>query len=182
MKSFLRVSPRMVFRPLMKSDLVAMYKLSSIPEVEQYNTLGIPKDISVTKAILKERLRENKAESIGNLTLTVEQKGTNTFMGLFGISLGRPTQQKAEIWYKFHPDFWGKGLATEAVNCMLDYCFEELNLHRVEAGCAVENIASIRVLEKVGMLREGRARQSLALPSGWSDSYEYGLLKTDPRG
>jgi RimJ/RimL family protein N-acetyltransferase len=56
----------------------------------------------------------------------------------------------------------GKGYGTE-VNRVLDFGFNDLNLHRIKAGCAVENIASIKVLEKVGMIREGRGRQLLPL-------------------
>jgi RimJ/RimL family protein N-acetyltransferase len=171
----------MLLRPLKKSDLADMHQLSSIPEVEKYNTLGIPKEIKVTKGILKDRLRDNKKSKLSNYTFAIEEKGTAKFIGMFGLVLGRPKQQKAEIWYKFHPDFWGKGLATEAVNCMLDYCFDELKLHRVEAGCAIENIGSIRVLEKVGMKHEGTNRQTLPLDSGWSDGHTFGILRTDTR-
>jgi len=59
------------------------------------------------------------------------------------------------------------------------FCFNELNLHRVEAGCAVDNIGSIKVLEKAGMQREGRKRATLPLVSGWSDNYEYGILSSE---
>jgi RimJ/RimL family protein N-acetyltransferase len=174
-------SPRLFLRLLKKSDLLEMHNLSSIPEVEKYNTLGIPKDISVTKSILKDRVKDNKASPIQNYTFAIEEKVTEKFIGMFGVVLGRPKQKKAEIWYKFHPDYWGKGLATEAVNCVLDFCFEELKLHRVEAGCAVENINSIRILERVGMTREGLSRKSLPLDSGWSDGYNFGILATDKR-
>lgn len=56
---------------------------------------------------------------------------------------------------------------------------EKLKLHRIEAGCAVGNIASIKVLEKAGMIREGRLRQVLPLKSGWSDNFQYSILETD---
>lgn len=181
MNSIVLTSPNLLLRPIKKGDLSSMHALSSNPEVEKYNTMGIPKDISVTKSILKDRLKDNKIVPFQNYTLAILEKGTGNFIGMFGIVRGRPKQQKAELWYKFHPDFWGKGLATEAVHCVLDFCFDEMKLHRVEAGCAVENIASIRVLEKVGMSREGLARKILPLDSGWSDGYSFGILATDKR-
>lgn len=80
-----------------------------------------------------------------------------------------------------HPDYWNKGFGTETLHEILNFGFEKLQLHRIEAGCAVDNIASIKVLEKVGMNREGRKRQVLPLKSGWSDNYEYAILSTDLR-
>ena len=64
---------------------------------------------------------------------------------------------------------------------MLNFGFNTLKLHRIEAGCAAENISSIKVLEKSGMLREGRLRQILPLKTGWSDNFQYSILETDER-
>ena len=100
---------------------------------------------------------------------------------MFGLNLASQKFKSGEIWYKLHPNYWGKGYATEALNRALDFGFDELKLHRIQAGCAVENIGSIRVLEKVGMTREGHKRKILPLKSGWSDNYHYALLETDDR-
>lgn len=62
-----------------------------------------------------------------------------------------------------------------------DLGFETLQLHRIEAGCAVGNIGSMTVLEKVGMFREAHTRKLLPLKSGWSDNYRYAILSTDLR-
>lgn len=78
-------------------------------------------------------------------------------------------------------DYWGKGYGTEALNRILDFGFSGLKLHRIEAGCAVNNSASIKVLEKTGMIQEGRGRQSLPLKSGWSDNFKYAILESDQR-
>ena len=158
-----------------------MHDLSSIPEVEKYNTLGIPADISITKAILKDRINDNKIKNARIQTFVIEEKETNKFIGMFGFSFKNEKYRSAEIWYKFHPDYWNKGFATEAVNCALDHCFDKLKLHRVEAGCAIENVGSIRVLEKVGMKYEGTHRESLPLVSGWSDGHTFSILETDKR-
>ncbi|MDB0062671.1 GNAT family N-acetyltransferase [Crocinitomicaceae bacterium] len=181
MKNLRLTSPRLSIRLLLKSDLQEMHALSSIPEVEKYNTLGIPEDISITKAILKDRIVDNKIKNARILTFAIEEKGTDKFIGMFGFSFKCTRYSSAEIWYKFHPDYWNKGLATEAVSCALDYCFDELKLHRVEAGCAIDNLGSIRVLEKAGMKHEGTHRESLPLESGWSDGHTFGILKTDKR-
>jgi ribosomal-protein-alanine N-acetyltransferase len=86
-----------------------------------------------------------------------------------------------KIWYKLHSIFWNNGYATESLKAVINFGFETLNLHRIEAGCAVDNISSIKVLEKSGMIREGRGRQILPLKTGWSDNFEYSILETDER-
>lgn len=64
---------------------------------------------------------------------------------------------------------------------MIRFGFDNLNLHRIEAGCAVNNIGSIKVLEKAGMVREGKVRQVLPLKTSWSDNFLYSILETDKR-
>jgi [ribosomal protein S5]-alanine N-acetyltransferase len=54
-----------------------------------------------------------------------------------------------------------------------------LKLHRIEAGCAVENVASVSVLEKVGMTREGMKRKKLPIRGEWKDNYFFGMLEED---
>jgi ribosomal-protein-alanine N-acetyltransferase len=64
---------------------------------------------------------------------------------------------------------------------VIRFGFDNLNLHRIEAGCAVNNIGSIKVLEKAGMVREGKGRQVLPLKTSWSDNFLYSILETDKR-
>ncbi len=85
------------------------------------------------------------------------------------------------MWYKIHPVYWNKGYATETLIAVINFGFDHLKLHRIQAGCAVDNTGSIKVLEKAGMTREGRGRKILPLVTGWSDNYEYSILESDKR-
>ena len=163
------------------SDLDSIHTLHSLPETDEFNTLGIPKSIEETKRIITPWIAENKRTHIRNYTFAIESIMTNDFIGLFGLILGNEKYRSGEVWYKLHSDHWNKGLASEVLARMIDYGFDALNLHRIQAGCAVENIGSIKVLEKVGMIREGRGRQILPLKSGWSDNFAYSILETDIR-
>lgn len=109
----------------------------------------------------------------------MELKDSNQFIGLIGINLGKEKYRNAEVWFKLHPNFWNRGFATEALQRLLTFGFEDLKLHRIEAGCAVGNLGSISVLEKVGMKREAHTRKLLPLKSGWSDNYGYAILEGD---
>ena len=74
-------------------------------------------------------------------------------------------------------DAWGKGFATEAIRRLVHFAFEELDLHRLQAGCYEGNQGSARVLEKVGFTRESCWRKQLLGPDGhWQDHWWFGLL------
>lgn len=77
------------------------------------------------------------------------------------------------------PEYWRQGLTTEALTQILYFGFTGLELHRIEAGCAVENIASIKVLKKAGMIKDGSKRKVLPIRGNWVDNYIYAILETD---
>lgn len=171
---------RITLKLIEQDDLEAIHKLLARPEVDHYNTLGIPKDIKETEGTIKPWISENKKDSIEKYTFSIQLTKSNQFIGLIALSTsGGEKHKKAEVWYKLHPDFWGKGYASEALENILSFGFSKLKLHRIEAGVAVGNQASIRVLEKVNMEKEGRKRKVLPLKSGWSDNYMYAILAED---
>ncbi|MEX0313933.1 MAG: GNAT family N-acetyltransferase [Allomuricauda sp.] len=170
---------RLLISPITLDDLEKIHELHSLPETDEFNTLGIPKNIDETKRIITGWIDKNNSGQNRNFTFKIEQAESKAFVGLIALNLGMPKFKIAEVWYKLHSAFWGKGYATESLNRILEFGFGELNLHRIEAGCAVENMGSIRVLEKVGMTREGRKRKVLPLKDGWSDNFHYAILASD---
>jgi RimJ/RimL family protein N-acetyltransferase len=174
-------SERIKLRLIELSDLNSIHNLHSLPETDEFNALGIPKNIDETKSIIEPWIAENNLSEIKNYTFAIEQNNNDKFIGILGLKLWSKKHRRGEIWYKIHSNYWRKGFATESVNLILDYGFKTLNLHRIQAGCAVDNIGSIKVLEKVGMIKEGRGRQLLPLKNGWSDNFEYSILETDKR-
>lgn len=174
-------SKRLQLRLISLSDLEFIHNLLSNPETDRYNALGTPASIDETKNWISPWIVENELEPIKNYTWIIEDLVTKDALGLFGIKLSLNKYHRGEVWYKIHPTHWKNGYATEALNCVLDFGFEKCNLHRIQAGCAVDNIGSIRVLEKVGMIKEGRGRKLLPLKSGWSDNFEFSILESDNR-
>jgi RimJ/RimL family protein N-acetyltransferase len=172
---------RLRLRLINRADLLAIQNLHSLPETDRFNTLGIPKNIEETQNILEDWISQHQHEEKQRYVLAVEIRPDLQFVGLAGFNVGQPKYQRAELWYKIDPAFWGQGIATETLCMLLDFGFNHLRLHRIEAGCAVENVASIKVLEKGGLKREGRRRKILPLKTGWSDNFEYAILDTDHR-
>jgi ribosomal-protein-alanine N-acetyltransferase len=157
-------------------DLEAVHDLHSLPETDRYNTMGIPADIGATQRLIEEWIALSLELPVKKYVFRI-QTTANAFVGITGINIGRPHYRDAEIWYKLHPDQWNNGYATEAVKAILQLCFGELNLHRVQAGCVTENVASVRVLEKSGFLREGHCRKKLPIRGEWKDNYEFAILR-----
>jgi [ribosomal protein S5]-alanine N-acetyltransferase len=170
-------SKRLILQIINKLDIDNIHALHSIPETDQYNTMGIPNNINDTNIIIENWL--TKIENKEALIFKIVDKNTNQFIGLLGANMHRSKLQSGEIWYKLDKHFWHNGFATEAVNALLQYLFTKLNMHRVEAACSVQNIASVKVLEKVGMHLEGRTRQKLPIGGLWHDSFLYAILQSD---
>jgi [ribosomal protein S5]-alanine N-acetyltransferase len=169
---------RLALREVTADDAPAIHVLHSLPETDRYNTSGIPQSLQTTESLVAEWCAA-QAESPRKRYVYFIQGPGEQFMGLMGITMGKPHYRNAEIWYKLHPQHWNQGFATEALKGVLRFCFLELGLHRVEAGCAVENVASIKVLEKTGFIREGRKRKILPIRGEWVDNFVYAILETD---
>jgi ribosomal-protein-alanine N-acetyltransferase len=170
---------RLLLREVSAADLEMVHHLHSLPEVDQFNTLGISANLATTEHLLTAWLAHRHATPRLAYIFAVERAGSPGSIGLIALNLGKAHFKNAEVWYKFLPPYWGQGLTTEALSALLNFGFDHLQLHRIEAGCAVENIGSIRVLEKVGMTREGRKRQVLPILGTWVDNYFFAILDTD---
>ena len=170
---------RLKLQELSLADLDVIHELHSLPKIDQYNTLGIPDSINTTRILLTGWLEQQNAIPRLSYIFCIRSIDTNQFVGLMALNLGKPNFRIAEVWYKIHPSFWRQGYTTEALIALLKFGFSELGLHRIEAGCAVENIASNKVLEKVGMTREGRKRKVLPIRGEWVDNYFYAILEAE---
>ena len=85
-----------------------------------------------------------------------------------------------ELGWVFHPRYHGQGYATEAAAALLRYGFESLSVHRVIATCQPENTPSWRVMEKLGMQREGHLRKCIYRDeTTWWDEYFYAILEEE---
>jgi RimJ/RimL family protein N-acetyltransferase len=106
------------------------------------------------------------------------EKASQSVIGLVGLVINS-RHQAGEAWYLLAPTYWGQGYVTEAVGALVAVGFSELGLHRIWATCLPENVASIRVLEKLGFRREGHQRRNLPIQGRWCDSYLYALLQEE---
>jgi ribosomal-protein-alanine N-acetyltransferase len=90
--------------------------------------------------------------------------------------------REGDIGYELSPVHWGHGYATEAARAIVRFGFTELHLHRVWSWCIADNVGSARVLEKIGMRREGRLRDKEYFKGSWWDTLFYAILEEEWRG
>lgn len=172
-------SLRLYLRPIVLEDLDDLYAIQRNELVARYNTIGIPENKDFTKNLIELSINDTNNFGKTKFWWAVIKKDTNEFIGEAGLNLSLVKYKSGEIFYGLSPQFWKKGYATEVVNTILNYCFVDLNLHRITAGVATENTASIRLLERVGMVREGKHRKILPIRGDWWDNYEYAILEED---
>ena len=114
------------------------------------------------------------------LAITLRDGGK--LVGNCGVRLAEPRGRIGDLGYEISPEHWGLGYATEAAQAMLGFGFGELGLHRVWGECVPENAASRRVMEKLGMRREGRLRHTRWYKGHWWDMLVYGILEGEWQG
>jgi RimJ/RimL family protein N-acetyltransferase len=114
--------------------------------------------------------------------LAIVRSRDGSLIGNAGLRMKNPEDHEAELGFEIAPPHWGKGHATEAAQALLRFGFEQQQLHRVWATCLTENRASSRVLDKLGMQREGRLRENRWFKGRWWDTFIYGILFYEWRG
>jgi [ribosomal protein S5]-alanine N-acetyltransferase len=171
----------LILKEITKKDAEIIHQLHSVPEVDEFNTLGIPKNMEETKAIIQLDINDQKKSTRSRFCWKIKLAENDTFIGLAGLFLSNDRFKMGEFYYKFFPEFWGNGYATETAKAIINFGFSHYHLHRIEAGVATQNAASIRVLEKAGMVREGVRRKILPIRGEWKDNFHYAILEKDWR-
>lgn len=172
---------RLILITITEEDLEYIHKLHSIPEVDRYNTLGIPENLEETRKLVEPVIAAQGNTPRKDYTFKIRLKESEEDIGLAGITLSLDRFRLGEIYFKLAPAYWGSGYATEVSKVLIETGFEVLKLHKVEAGADTENAASIKVLEKSGMVREGLRRKILPIRGEWRDGYLYAITEDDPR-
>jgi RimJ/RimL family protein N-acetyltransferase len=173
------ITERLSLREVTASDLENIHGLFLLPETDYYNALGIPESIDFTRDYINNWIVHQQKNPRTLYPFVIEAKDSNQFIGLIGLIMGKPKYRNAEAWFKIHKDQWGQGYATEAFKCLIAFGFHDLGLHRIEAGCAIENIASSKVIQKAGLTLEGINRKLLPHQGGWLDCYSFAILEED---
>ncbi len=144
-------------RRLCLDDAEAIYAYGRDPDVSRYTTWETHVDLAAAQGFLQfvlSRYAAGEPESWG-----VELLSTGALIGTVALLNWDRDAQRMELGYTINPLYSGQGYATEAAQTVLDFAFEVLQMQRVVACCMAENLASERVMQKLGMHYEGCFRK-----------------------
>ncbi|MBN1373318.1 MAG: GNAT family N-acetyltransferase [Anaerolineaceae bacterium] len=171
------ITPRLKIREFRWNDLDALVEMDSDPRVSRYEPGGLTAEqIRYRLEGALEWARETP-RTIFKLAITLPPE--ERAWGRLSLKMNQANIREWEIGWTLHPQVWGKGYASEAARALLAYAFTQLNAHRVVAFCHAENAASHRVMEKIGMTREGHLRETIFLNGVWADELVYSILERD---
>jgi len=168
-------TPRLVLREFEETDWPELHAVESDPKVVRYMSHDARSE-QATRDYIRDSIALAHAQPRTVFDLAVTLSTSGRLVGRMGLDVRRPEHREAEVWFVLHPDVWGHGYATEGLSALFTLAFETLGVHRIFGDCDPRNVASTRVMERLGMRREGHLRENYWLKGEWCDSVLFGLL------
>jgi ribosomal-protein-alanine N-acetyltransferase len=170
-------TPDFHLRPSAITDADAMFTMLSDSESMKY--WSDPPISSLDEAV-KVLMEDLDSDAKGNsMCWAVTRKSENEMIGKCILFQFNQKNSRAEIGYLLNRNYWRQGVMHQAVGAVIEFAFNTLDLHRIEADVDSENIPSIGLLEKLGFEREGLFRDRWRVYGEWQDSVMLALIKQE---
>ena len=166
---------RLIIRRLKVDDLEAIFEHRSDPFTSRF--IGRPATLADAQARITQAQSPWEGKEGERLMLAIECKESGLLFGELMFKFVSVEHKCGEVGYRLAHKHQGKGYAFEAASALIKEVFVQFEVSKLNAICAVDNIASWKLMEKLGMQREGRLRSYMTLPSGTTDCFTYGVLK-----
>lgn len=166
---------RLLLRRLNNNDINEVLELRGNPEVMKY----VPRPLIKTEeeALAHIALIEDKIVDNIGINWAITLKGSPKMIGIMGHYKIQSENYRSEVGYMILPRYNGKGIVTEALEAVVQYGFEQLQLHSIEAIIDPENVASEKVLQKNGFVKEAHILENELYEGKFLDTVIYSLLK-----
>jgi len=171
------LTERLIVRRMSPGDLDDFLAYQTHPEVMRYQPYEPATPERAARFLAKMAVAAEPGDEGAYLAFAVEHRGEDRMIGEVSIEVFPKAQSRGGLGWSFHPDYHGRGYALEAARVLLEHGFGHLGLRRLTTFCDVRNVASWRLMERLGMRREGHTRQSMLLRGEWQDEYHYALLQ-----
>jgi ribosomal-protein-alanine N-acetyltransferase len=168
------VTKRLSLRDFRPSDAADVLVFRGDPIVQKYDDPVIHTEVEALAFIDDLQAEFNNQKGI---SWAVTLKDQDVVIGAFGLHHWDQYHRRAEAGYGLAHAYWGQGIGSEALQAIVQFGFEHMNLHRVYARTIADNHASVRLLERLGFQREGTQREHSWEEDGtFHDSAIYGFL------
>ncbi len=166
---------RLNLRMISLDDAEAMFPMRSDERMMAYIPRSRAKTINDVTALIQTMLDgfEKRDSIIWSITLKNDPK----LIGTIGFWRMKKEDFRVEVGYLIHADFWQKGITYEALQPVLAYAFKVMNCHSIEAVIDPQNVASERLLQKCGFVKEAHFKENCFWDGRFLDSVVYSLLK-----
>jgi RimJ/RimL family protein N-acetyltransferase len=172
-------TPRLNLRPFRASDAPAMFRnWAGDPAVTEYVTWPTHASVEETAGIVETWVRQT-AEDPSFYQWAIELKSLGEPIGSIAVAHLSADVESAELGWCLGRAWWGRGIMPEAAEAVIAYLFERAGFNRVAARYDTRNAKSGRVMEKLGMIREGVLRQAGHCNAGVCDEAVYSILRSE---
>lgn len=168
---------RLILRKMCVEDAQDMYEYSKKPEVTEYLTWSPHPDEVYTRNYLSYLATRYRVGDFYDWAITLKESGK--MIGTCGFTRFDFTNDVAEVGYVLNPEYWGCGIAAEALLEVIKFGFLNLDIHRAEGKYIEGNEKSRRVMEKVGMKFEGIRRESMKIKGKYQNIGTCSLLREE---
>lgn len=165
---------RLVLRNLTQEDKYDLFEIRSNPTTMQYISRPVAKTVDDASQVIDMIMGFTANNERINWAIT--EKGTNKLIGLIGFPNFNLGNFRAEIGYVLNPNYTGKGIAYEALKAVIDYGFNFVGLHSIEAIIRTENKASVKLIEKAGFVKEAHFKDYIFHNGQFYDEFVYSLI------
>jgi [ribosomal protein S5]-alanine N-acetyltransferase len=174
-------SRRLSISAFVVGDWEAYHEIQTSQAHHRYNSETFsPKSETENRRFIEELSASPWLPDSSRYVFAMHSCDDNHLVGVLGLKNGELVRGGSiEVYYSIHQKDWNRGYATEAVRAIARFGFEEVGLHRITAGCDVDNDASRRVLEKAGFRFEGRLRKDRMRQGRWTDGLLFAILEED---
>jgi len=170
---------RLVLRRFGPDDLTALVGYRSHPDVARFQSWDSPYPMQDGERLIGDMLGRHPDTPGEWFQFAVALRSTKELVGDCGVRISAQDPRQAEIGFTLARAQQGRGYATEAVRTLLGYLFGGRGKHRVTASCDARNASSARLLERVGMRREGHLVESTWAKGEWTDDLLYAVLRRE---
>lgn len=170
---------RLVLREITEADLEWYFRHFSLPEIVDNTEFLAPKDMAAAREELESYITKPFRESTG-IRWGITLKGSDELIGSCGFyKWEHDPHRRIEIGYDLHPSHWGKGIMKEAMNAIIDYGFENMELNRIILLAFSFNERSTALARSLGFVREGVLRENTVFRNEFLDDEYFAMLRSD---